>query len=518
MSRLTNRPEIFPSIYVEATQNNTERVKTLEAGILSTVGYMGWGNPHYPLNVVKAPYVAKGKDYASLSTSVYQQDLLAMGIADYFNEYQGRVLVARLLGADSTVNVISVTDATTLTKKALLGTVPIFDGSLDSWLSTTGTDPLEIALTICPTDIVRVQVTLDDKEDVSIKVFDGLNSLLYAVKGSAVKGTLDAYQESRYIGDLADPKVLMVKIDETPFLALGAFSVLNTISDVTVDTGVINTAHVSALLHSMAKKSDYMVVNTHLDDTVLLEAIKAKDNATVPLVLGVQAYSTVAGITVDTLDTKVTTLGLIDDPFATVISARTTNSSVLDLESRGVEFWFAGRNVARNIQGKKGRAERRVSGVAGINHAIPRAFKIEQSDLTRDEKIAFTEARINTTEDFLGALCLTDVLSADRAETALKSFPVADGLSFIKKTVGQYLDSQMFKNIQVAKGFVEDNTRVLFEHCQANGYFDADAGDEAWKFEVYDENGDTVVVDFEYVPEGVMRLGAVRSTISKKLN
>lgn len=505
MSRLTNKEEIFPSIYIETTKDLTERFKPNEAGVICGVGYMNIGNPLYPLNIVganeriKSTVTAKGGN--PKNETLYH-------VKDFLNEYPGRVYLARLLGADSTTKVLSVVynvdtyEFDSTVEQNIYGV-----SNLDTWGDVTPTNSVELLIKLCPQSKITIDLTVAAGK-ATITMADEFGNKIYKVEGHIDPAHLDDNNESDFIGNIADDRVLAIKVDTTHANYSEDFTITETFANgLATDAGDISVDQAESVLRSVAKKSDYMVSMGQTDDELLKMMKRVADEATIGYIVDIVASS------IALAKTKKTTLGL-DDHMSCCLWNRVAYKYSTGVQNIGISGFVAGRSVARNIGGKHRRAERRVSGIAGINHAIPRVVPRDIIPLTDDEKTELTTARINTVEDFLGKVCISDVLSAMEKETDLMSFPVADGLGYIKRTLGQMLDTQMFKNIQVAKSFMENEGRIFFEHCNANAYFDNDV-EIPWTFEVYDENNDTVVFDFQCYMEGVMRKGVVRSTILK---
>ncbi len=270
----------------------------------------------------------------------------------------------------------------------------------------------------------------------------------------------------------------------------------------------MNLQKIKEIMGTVADKCDYMI-SAGEQDPDLLEAMKeVADKATIGFIVDLKAPTIALAIE------KKDSLGFTDENVYWIWN-RIEYKFKSGTQNIGLSGFIAGRNIQRNISRKLRRAEYRLSGVAGIYHPVPRVSPYDVPKLTDDEKTLLTKNRINTIEDVDGKVCITDVLSGSLKETDLMSFPVADALGYIKRTLGLYIESQKFRNMSVAKSFVENEARIFFENCQANAFFDDDV-ETPWRFEVYDENNDTLVVDFEAIMEGVVRKGVVRSTITRK--
>ena len=505
MSRLTNKQEIFPSIYIEDTKDNTQRVTPREAGGICGVGYMNIGNPLHALYVTNV--VEKLKSIKTINGGNPKNETL-YHLKEYFAEYQGRAYVARLLGADSTVDTLKVFDNVGTLELAVSETINVFGiGSMEDWGDTSTTLAMELLIKLCPQTKVIVDVA-NVAGIMTITIQDELGNTLYKVTGNADVAHLDDYNESDYIGNIADDRIVGIKIDTAHADYSTDFSVTQTFANgLTTDAGVINELKAEAVLETVASKSDYMVSFGQTDADLLKMMKRVADKATIGYIVDLKDATMAEAIA-----TK-TALGFSDENVYWIWN-RTDYKFKAGTQNVGISGFIAGRSVARNINSKLKRAEYRISGIAGINHVIPRVTPYDVALLSDDDKTTLTKERINTIQDFAGKICISDVLSGLMKETDLMSFPVADGLGYIKRTMGQYLDSQMFKNISVARGFMENEARVFFEHCQANAFFDSDAV-QPWSFTVYDENNDTVVIEFQAVMEGVMRKGVVRSTITR---
>lgn len=505
MSRLTNKEEIFPSIYIEATKDNTERVATREAGGICGIGYMNIGNPLHALNVTNV--VEKLKSIKTINGGNPKNETL-YHLKEYFAEYQGRAYIARLLGADSTVDTLKVFDNVGTLELAVSETINVFGiGGMEEWGNSSTALAMEVLIKLCPQTKVILDI-VNVAGIVTITLQDELGNRLYKVTGNADMAHLDDYNESDYIGNVADDRIIGIKIDIAHADYSVDFSVTQTFtSGLVTDSGLVNETQAEAVLETVAQKSDYMVSFGQTDADLLTMMKRVADKATIGYMVDLKD-STMA----EAIATK-TALGFSDENVFWIWN-RTDYKFKAGTQNVGISGFIAGRSVARNINGKLRRAEYRISGIAGINHSVPRVTPYDVALLSDDDKTTLTKERINTIQDIGGKICITDVLSGLMKETDLLSFPVADGLAYIKRTMGQYLDSQMFKNISVAKAFMENEARVFFEHCQANAFFDDDA-EQPWFFSVYDEDNDTVVIDFTAVMEGVMRKGVVRSTITR---
>lgn len=507
MSRLSNKEQIYPSIYIEATRDETERVKTREAGAICGVGYMNIGNPLYALNIVNV--IEKEKSILTINGGNPKNETI-YHIKEYFNEYQGRVYLSRLLGADSTVTPLVIADNVGTLEMTNATTVLVFGevGSMTDWGDTVTTEVMEILVKLCPQSKIIVDVA-NVKGIMTIILQDEYGNRLYKVTGNADPAHLNDYNESDYIGNIADARILGIKIDIGHANYSIDFSVTKTFdAGLAVDIGVVSEAHSEAILSTIAGKSDYMVSFGQTDSDLLKMMKRVSDVATIGFIVDLKAVTQAIAIS-----TK-TALGFSDEMVYWIWN-RTAYKFKAGTQNIGISGFIAGRSVARNINRKLKRAEYRVSGIAGVHHPIPRYSPFDLVLLSSDEKTELTIERINTLSDFEGRICISDVLSGLYKDTDLTTFPVADAVGYLKRTLGLYLDSQLFKNISVAKSFIENEARIFFTHCNNNAFFDDDA-QIPWRFEVYDEDNDTVVIDFIVVMEGVMRKGVVRSTITRE--
>lgn len=505
MGRLTNKEEIFPSIYIEATRDNTERITPREAGSICGVGYMNIGNPLHALNIVSVS--EKLKSIKTINGGNPKNETL-YHLKDYFNEYRGRVYLARLLGADSTVDTLKVFDNSGTLDLGTSETIDIFGATgMESWGDTATSEAMEILIKLCPQGKIIVDI-VNVSGIITITLQDEFGNRLYRVKGNASMSHLDDYGESDYIGNIADDRIIGIKVDTSHASYNTDFSVTKEFTNgITTDAGLISEERTEAILNSIAGKSDYVVSFGQTDSDLLKMMKRVSDKATIGYIVDIKAPTMAEAIS------KKDTLGFSDDMVYWIWN-RVDYKFKAGVQNVGISGFIAGRSVARNIHRKLKRAEYRISGIAGIYHPVPRVTPYDIELLSETDKTTLTKERINTIQDIDGKVCISDVLSGLMKETDLMSFPVADGVGYIKRTLGLYLDSQMFKNIQVAKSFMENEARIFFEHCQANAFFDDDAP-KPWRFDVYDEDNDTVVIDFVVIMEGVMRKGVVRSTITR---
>ncbi len=236
MSSLTNKEEIFPSIYIEATKDLTERVTPREAGAICTAGYMDIGNPLYALNVTSA--FGQLKSTKTLNGGNPKNETL-YHIKDYLGEYQGRVYMARILGENSVTRDLKIYDdegadidingSVGIYHQIIDSTGVVQVPSLETWGDSTDTNPMAILLKICPQKKVIVDVVSsplgDETFSVKITIQDEFGNTIYSVSGNSDKAHTNDYEESDYIGNIADDRVIGIKIDSASFSALGAFSV-----------------------------------------------------------------------------------------------------------------------------------------------------------------------------------------------------------------------------------------------------------------------------------------------------
>ncbi|MGW8169646.1 MAG: hypothetical protein ACWGHH_06545 [Sulfurovaceae bacterium] len=512
MDRLTNTERIYPHIYLAPTIDNTEMVESREVGAMCGIGYMDIGNPLYPLNITRVS--AKTKNIETARGGNPKNETL-YHIKDHLREGNARVLLGRLLGATSTlkilkgVSTLGVIDTDTFD---VATTVNIFGvNGLKDWGDVTATGFLEIAINLCPQNTITVDV--DNVDDyMTISLYDEFGEKMYSITGHTDTAHTDDYGNADYIGMIADERVITIKVNKAHADYESTFSITETFtSGLVADLGDANYASALEVLRTCAKDADYMASMGITDvDTLQSMIAIAKDT---PISVAVDVKAATMQLAVD----FVTSVGAFDANEVPVsfIWNRTKYKFPAGTQNIGLSGWFTGRNVKRNLSNVKGMAEYRNSGIAGIDHPVPRVLPYELAPLTNDEKIALTKARINTVEDFNGRIVLTDILSSHTKNTQLMKFPTGDSLVFIKRKLGQILDSQMFRNLQVAKSFTQLNGRILFEDCQKNAYFDSDV-ENAWELRISDENSDTVVAEFTAYMEGVMRKGKVLSIIQKK--
>lgn len=503
MDRLTNREQIFPHIYLAPIIDNTEMVEGREAGVMCGIGYVGIGNPLYPLSIRKVTEKLKNINTAQGGNP---KNETLYHITDHIREGNAKVMLGRILGLTSTLNVLKaeyVTDALVFTNAS----VPIFGaGGLLDYQSSTVVKPLEIAVNLCPTFSITVDVEVDADGYMQFTLYNEFGEKLYQVYGHTNPAHLDDYGHTDYIGIIADERVVTIK---TTGVLAATYSFTQTFaSGLVTDDGLPNYVNALNVLNSCVSDADYMSAMGVQDEDTIIAMRAIADTKKIGFTYDIKA-STIQ----DAIDFK-TSLG-IDGELVVAIWNRTKyrfNAGTMDI---GLSGFFIGRNVKRNLSKVIGMAEYRNSGIAGVNHAIPRVLPFELAPLTDDEKTLLTKNRIITVEDFNGKIVLTDVLSTYAKNTHLMKFPTADSVAFLERKLGLMIDSQMFSNLQVAKSFVAMNGRILFENAQSNAFFDSDV-ENAWTLNISDENGDTVVASFEAYMEGILRKGRVQATIQKK--
>ena len=507
-SKITNKKEIFPSIYIAPTVDNTERAEGREAGAVCSVGYFPIGNPHYALNIIQANMRTKSIDPMRGGNI---KNITLYHIKDHINEGNARVFLARMMGADSTLKVVKCVDAASDLAEGAL--VNVFGANnITEWGDTTPTDPLEMLLTITPERDVTVDVDFDQSEGyLDISLWDEVGNKMYAVEGHIDPVHENDYGHTDYIGNLVDEKYLVVKTIHTDDLYNADFSKTKkfTAGTLLADAGAVSLDQLERVLRTVSAKSDYMPTFDQQDTDLVKMLVRVANEVTMKPVIDIHAE------TIDQVESIVTAYGIYDDS-AMFIWNRTKYVFKSGTFNVGLSGWFTGRNVRRNLSQVKGMAEYRNSGIAGVRHPVPRNLPHELPALTRDEKTRLTKLRVNTIEEYRGKIVLSDVLSSQVKKTDLMKFPTADSLAYIKRSLGFIAEQHLYKNLAVSKSAIMETSRRFMDDCRSNAFFDSDVAlDKQYTLKVYDEGGDTVVTEFVAYMEGIMRKGEIRSTIEK---
>jgi len=504
MPNLTTVRKIFPHVFIAPTIDNTSVNEGREVGAMCGVGYYHIGNPNYPVSISYTNVRAKSIN-PLFGGSIKNETLYH--IQDHITQGNARVWLARMLGVDSTLNLITTDDGLTLSN---IRTTNIFGANgLKSWLDTTAVSPFEIAVGLCPEHKVTAKVDYSHIDRVlEVGIYDEFGNKLYVVAGNIDATHLDDYGKSDFIGNKTDEKHLMIKLLPSNAIFNTSFSITKDfVNGLVTDAGADNLTVLQNVLSTVAKKSDYMASMGIQDPVIIKMLIAVANEAIIKTIVDIKAG------TIDEVEAFIASVGIYDDS-AYWLWSRSKYKFDAGVFNIGLSGWFTGKNANRNLSRMNGLAEYRNSGIAGVNHPISRTLPNELEPLSDDEKTRLTKMRVNTIEEDNGVLVLSDVLSSQSKATHLMKFPTADSLAYIKRSLGIIALRNLYDNLAVSKANVQREANTFMKDCRGNMYFDNNVPiDEQFKLNISDANGDTVIVEFVCFMEGIARKGEVYSKI-----
>ena len=509
-SLITNKKEIFPSIYIAPIIDNTEMFRVPERGNALTVGYSAFGNPYRAVILTENTVLKERSIVPALGGNTKYE--VAYHVNDFINISNNAVFLARLLGSASTVKSIKSVDGDTLVEDA---DVNIFGANnMNEWGDTTPTAPLEILPKFCPQETVTVDVDYTHEDRMmEVKVYDELGRKLYAVAGSIDPQAEDDYNENIFIGNRTNHDYLQIKSIPTDAIYNATFSATHTFTNgLVVDAGAIDVQHIAGVVENNIEYVDYIFTAGLRDiDTIKMLILAAKK----------ESISTIADAFGNTITDVIQWRSHFDDIADSNVYFIWNNGANFKfnagVQAIGVSGWYAGQKVKSNLSLVKGWSEFRLNGVAGVNYPVGRVHVGSVNSLTDYDKTTLTEARINYLYAKNRDVVVSDVLSSSKKNTHLMSFDVADAVRFIDRMIARMLAQSMYKNLYFAQSTVDQHVnKFLHIDCRANHFFDADVDNEKQiRYQITSENNDTVVVSWQGYMEGVMRKGEVRPQIER---
>jgi hypothetical protein len=510
MGLYVTQPKNYVSIFIAPTIDLTTTLATAEVGVACTIGKLSFGHPHYSVILGSATEELKS---TLLNAGGSADNEIAYHISDYFNAYKGKVVVGRVLGADSTTKIIEVKkDADS--GEILLDSstdVNIFgDNNIVDWEETSATEMLEIVINSCISQKHSISIT-NVSDLVTVKVSDKNGNEVYSITGGAKFDSVDDNGTPNYIGNICDNKIITIKVDTNNDDYTSDFSLAETFDNgLVADAGDNNYANALSSVRDNLESCDY-AFTAGLEDEPTLKTFRSDCyEAKVLFVCDIK------GTTLEIAKSKAISLGFDNEGVMFIWNRGKdtfTNFGSLDI---GLSGFIVGNSVKRNLSKLVDDVEYRVEGVAGVDYALPRMKSSDLPTLTSDEKEDLVKFRLNTVSIMNGKLVIADVLSANPKNQSTRLFNIAEGKWFIDRKIAFYLASQLFKNLGSAKSDTNEYLRQLFDKCERNGYFSSSA-DEKYEFDVSDKDSDTIVVQYSYVPEGVMRRGVVQGTLTKQI-
>ena len=510
----TDREEIFPSIYIQQTFDKTQAPPEREGGQVCGMGWVDVGNPLLPISMNfldKHRKSTNAKHYPLALQPIAFKNMSTYTIQEFFQYSNSRTLhLSRIMGIDSKVSILKVKQDLTLddTEK-----IDIFkNGTMDSWEETDSTNSIEMLIKFCP--ISKVTVRLRNEDDyLTVEIIDDRERVLYSVLGHCDPLHTDDGGTSDYIGNRANCNYLSIRADVNHDDYNSNFSIVQTFDNLATDSGdyEVETFHRKNLRKVMQKCSYFLGLG--VDSQILLQNARTiAHEFTTRMIIDLVTDDLATAIQ------KKRALGFADEDTDWYWS-RTKyrfNEGVQNIPLSGI---YGGMRVSVNINGKKGRAENRMIGVAGVDYPINRNLICGLEDLTREEKIALTNERINTIElKTVGSrdvLVFTDVLSGMGKNTQQKSSPIADSIAYLKKEAGYIMETALFKSNSNAEEIFRYEFNLFVQDCKSQNFFDKDVA-EPVGYTLHDEDGDKSILEIWAYMDGVLRRGHVKFNLLRK--
>ena len=512
----TDREEIFPSIYIQSTEDNTQMLPQREGGQVCGMGWVDLGNPLLPISMNQLDrrrestnprhYPDADKPNAFKKMSIYL-------IKDFLLYSNSRTLhLSRIMGIDSQMSILKlVKDDNDNYVFNSEQKVDIFkNGTMNSWEETDQVEDVEMLIKFCPTSKVSVKLVNED-EYLTVHIEDDRARTLYKVTGHTDPLHVDDGGTSDYIGNKANCNYLAIRTK----LIQDNFIVSQTFDSLATDVGdwEFTTFHTKNLRKVMQKCSYFVGLGVE-SVTLLQNARTVAHEFTTRMILDLITDDLATAVQ------KKRALGFADEDTDWYWS-RTPYRFKEGMQNIALSGIYAGMRVRVNMDGKKGRAENRMVGVAGVDYPINRNLSCGLEDLTREEKIILTNERINTVEvKTVGSrdvLVFTDVLSGMGKNTQQKSSPVADTIAYLKKEAGYIMETALFKSNTNAEEIFRYEFNLFLQDAKRQNFFDKDVS-EPVGYTIKDKDGDTQELEIWAYMDGVMRKGHVKFNLLRKVD
>lgn len=502
---LVTQEKNYVSIYIKPTIDLTLTLKPSEKGVLALVGWLNWGNPYYGVVLGGVPSRIKSTN-ANIGGSVENETMYHL--KDFFSNYQGKAIVGRIMNTDAKVTVAKQS-------KDDDGNVILEDGdevnvfgadNIRDWDNNASNGAVEILVTSCISEKHSIQV--ENVDDIlTFKLYDENGNETYKVSGSAYYDALDDNGKSYYIGNKVDKKIVNIKVDTGNSDYESNFNLVRTYENGNVSSSddTKNYANAIKVINNNIEKCDYCASAGLRDNQTLQDLHAVAFRGKVPMIIDLY------GDTKKEAKDMKTQLNITDSGVQFVWNRGKDKFDFGD-QNIGLSGDIVGKCVLRNLSKMVDDVEFRVEGTAGEDYPLPRV-KADELDILEDDDLTYlADNRINTVGYINDVLCIMDILSANPKNVATKLFPVADGNLFINKYIARILQTKIFKNMNEAKAFVDNKVGKLFEKAYRNGYFNKDV-DTPYDYVVSKKDGDTIVVNYQYVFSGVMRKGEIQGMI-----
>ncbi len=516
MNLYTQQKKVYPHILLTKTKDLTQMLTPDVKGVVGAVGKLQWGNPHF-LRILKDP---SERVYSTLvSRGGEPENELSFQISEFFSGYpNGTLAIGRAIRDTSKASIINVIDSSgdlvfdyTTDDVNIIGANNIKD-----WADTATTKAVEICITACPTNKCSLDVVVED-DMMTLSIYDDVGSRVYKITGGVAVDSVDDLGNSNYIGSLADERVAIVKIDkEHADIKNGDnvkdFSINKTFAagELVDMQGTYNYDLAIEKLETKIEQIDY-VFTGGISDVATITKIRA-----ITKKAGTILYVDIKGNTFADMLVFNTSLNITEADtckfWATYKDKFKTGNQRI-----GLSGFVLGQTIARNLSSQYPIAEDRASeGIAGKDYPLPRKRAEEIILFTDEQRTVIAKARINYTGEINEVYCVADVLTANIKNQATKLITVADTDFHIKRVIAKTISKYLFKNMRTAINFTEIELGKFFRDLSSLKTFNNEYGD-GYIFKVYDEDFETIAVEYEFIPAGLTRKGAVRGTITDKI-
>ena len=505
-----SQPQNFVSIYIAPTIDLTTTLQVGEKGVVASIGKIPYGNPNKAV-IINTPKFKKETTKIALGGS--QDNEALYHYEDFFSNVNGKLVVGRVLGVNSTTTILEVEkEAGEYIVKADTNRNIFGADGIKTWGDVAiDTAMIEILITSCIADKHSIKVTKEDNE-VSVKLYDRNGNSIYSVSGGFSHDSINDYGQPNFIGNLANPDIIEIKTNPTHADKDDNFSAVKVFNDglvVEVEDDPKNYDNAINAITPKLEQCDYYFT-AGLVDVPVLKKIKA-----VCFEAKVMMAIDVVGDTLAQAITYKSSLNMNDEYvyFVWNEGKDVFSSGALSI---GLSGFFIGATVRKNLSILKGQGveNRLKEGVAGVDYPLARTKKDELTVYSKDDMNLMVKERINTLRHFDGTLCIGDILSGNPKKQATALFPVTEGKFFIDRYIANIIKQKFFKNLNEAKRFVNTEVRRLFATCLELGYFDTTQG-TSFTYKVSKKEFDTIVVEYAYIPEGITRKGWVQGTLVK---
>ena len=512
---IDNQHHNFPSVFVAPVKDNTDFIVNEIGNKIGICAFLDRGTPIQPIELTSATGLKLRSTKPALGGKVTNECIYH--IKDFFDysRSQGKLLVARVVGVTSTVSVVSF-DTMALLSAGTFTKTNISINEMDNFHDTVASGVIELLYHGCDVDKISFKF-IGNKDEMTIVVQDELGNDIYSVTGSLHADGEDDYGNSNFIGNLVDKKTLSIKINEALLTAI-EINKTTAADNFFTDDGEPNYPQALVVLGMVKQYCDYFS-NFGLVDSVLISGLKLLAGSNIcTLILDIKASTLASAISQkDAFGLS----GNYNTMFCWSNIETKYNTGSLNI---GYSGFFLGNTVLRNIANMMDYVEDRASGaIAGKNYPLNRKATSSIIAFTNDERELMVKERINPIIEINGNLEISDILSSQAKTTQLRSFPVADKLTYLARRVSMMIDSYLFKNENITKIEVSSWLTSFFETCQKLNFFIIDAvednGDPAppYLYTITFENGgELIVVECSFLLSGIVRQGRVEYVIARK--